>query len=302
MNKMSTHTARNKKPRIPLSGHGAVLLLLFAIMIESKRRLLEVFGNLADASGQLLVLQAAGVAPPGEVLVELGVVDAGPLGNLLGVEAVEVVEERAEVVLELEVVVGQLFALFRKHFAHFIVSHAEIGNGLLGRVAISGNAEVLFLVFRIASERAVCGHFDNNGHKFLFVYHIHTILTDDVANRKTLLQKAPDINQTSNLPEAAEPPGASLSEQLPSQSALNPLTEFLGTVPWHGIHLSGDGAEPKVVFASVANQAATCRREFLYELTCLHNIKELFNNTAKVYNNITSIKHNAMFLYGSKDI
>ena len=85
-----------------------MLLLLFAIMIESKRRLLEICSNLPDAPGQLLVLQAAGVAPSGEILVELGVINACPLGYLLGMEAIKVVEERADVVLELDYVLFRL--------------------------------------------------------------------------------------------------------------------------------------------------------------------------------------------------
>ena len=295
MNKMSTHTARNKKPRIPLSGHGAVLLLLFAIMIESKRRLLEVFSNLADASGQLLVLQAAGVAPSGEVLVELGVVDAGPLGNLLGVEAVEVVEKRTDVVLELESVVGKRLAFAFIFLAHQLARFQEAGNGFFGRASHPVCPEVLFIVIDVATEGAVYSHLDNHRELF-FSFHNNYRINKHVAI-------SPETTQTKHSSRRADVPGhGSLSEQPASEFSFKPPREFLGVMPWHGFLVTRYGTEPNIVFASMANQAATCLLEFLYELFRFHNFKELINNTAKLYNNITSAKHKAIFLYGSKDI
>ena len=96
--------------------------------------------------------------------------------------------------------------------------------------------------------------------------------------------------------KAARPPGQSLSEQPSPKPAFHAFLEFLGTVPWNGIHQSGYRTDPNVMSASMSDQAATCRLEFLYELFRFHNFKELVNNTAKIYNNITLTKYKAIFL------
>ena len=89
----------------------------------------------------------------------------------------------------------------------------------------------------------------------------------------------------------------SLPENPPSEPSFKPLAEFLRTVPWYGNLLTRYRAEPNIMLASVTDEVASRRLKFLYELFRFHNFKELINNNAKVYKNITSRKFMAILIF-----
>ena len=145
--------------------------LLFATMMESKCCRLETSGYFTQAGCQFFVLEAARLAPSGEVLVQLGVVYAGHFRHFFHVEEVKMVEEGADVVFEREFVFRDLDAHFGVFFPDFAIGLKEVGNGFFGGVAISGNPKIFFFVFGVASEGAVGCHFNDGCQAFISLFH-----------------------------------------------------------------------------------------------------------------------------------
>lgn len=86
-----------------------------------------------------------------------------------------------------------------------------------------------------------------------------------------------------------------LSEQFSPQLSFHAGRKLSGLMSGYAFRVSCNGTKPKIMSAAVSNQAASGRLQFLDELFRFHNLKELVNNTAKVYKNIAIYKPIAIF-------